>query len=35
MVTLHIKFRNEDTEILADMKFTTIYDEQDKNILQK
>ncbi|CAH4003950.1 unnamed protein product [Pieris brassicae] len=35
MVTLHIPFRNEDTEILADMKFTTIYDENENEILEK
>jgi len=35
MVTLHILFRNEDTEILADMKFTTIYDEYENEILEK
>ncbi|KAE9522171.1 hypothetical protein AGLY_017431 [Aphis glycines] len=35
MVTLHIPFRNEDTEILADMKFTTIYDEHENEILEK
>lgn len=35
MVTLHIPFRNEDTEILADMKFTTIYDEHENEILER
>lgn len=35
MVTLHLPFRNEDTEILADMKFITIYDENENTILQR
>lgn len=35
MVTLHLPFRNEDTEILADMKFITIYDENEDTILER
>lgn len=32
MVTLHIPFRNEDTEILAVMKFTTMYGKHENEI---
>lgn len=35
MVTLHQPFRNEDSEILADMKFITIYDENEDTILER
>ncbi|CAH2100599.1 unnamed protein product [Euphydryas editha] len=35
MVTLHIPFRNEDAEILADMKFINIYDENEALILER
>lgn len=35
MVTLHIPFRNEDEEILADMKFINTYIENELLILQK
>jgi hypothetical protein len=35
METLHLPLRNEDTEILADMKFTTIYDENEDTILER
>ncbi|CAG9828115.1 unnamed protein product [Diabrotica balteata] len=35
MVTLHIPFRNEAVEILAEMKFLTIYDENEDSILEK
>ncbi|XP_043273933.1 uncharacterized protein [Venturia canescens] len=35
MVTLHIPFRNEDAEILAEMKFIKIYDENEALILER
>lgn len=35
MVTLHLPFRNEEEEILAEMKFITIYDNQEDIILQR
>lgn len=35
MVTLHIPFRNEEEEILAEMKFNQIYEEYEDLILQK
>ncbi|XP_049305794.1 uncharacterized protein LOC105227464 isoform X10 [Bactrocera dorsalis] len=35
MVTLHIPFRNEDAEILAEMKFINIYDENEALILER
>jgi len=35
MVTLHLPFKNEDTEILADKKFITIYDENEDTILER
>lgn len=35
MVTLHIPFRNEDAEILAEMKFINIYDENGALILER
>lgn len=34
-VTLHLPFRNEDTDILADMKFIMIYDENEDTILER
>ncbi|GFX52196.1 helitron_like_N domain-containing protein [Trichonephila clavipes] len=35
MVTLHIPFRHEESEILSQMKFIKIYDENVDLILQK
>lgn len=35
MVTLHLSFRNEKEEVLAEMKFITIYDEHEDIILQR
>ncbi|OXU16248.1 hypothetical protein TSAR_006177, partial [Trichomalopsis sarcophagae] len=35
MITLHLPFRNEHTDILADMKFITIYDENENTILER
>ena len=35
MVTLHIPFRNENEEILAEMKFTEIYTSNENLILQR
>lgn len=35
MVMLHIPFRNEDAEILAEMKFINIYDENEALILER
>uniref|UniRef100_A0A6P7FX48 Uncharacterized protein LOC114335154 n=1 Tax=Diabrotica virgifera virgifera TaxID=50390 RepID=A0A6P7FX48_DIAVI len=34
MVTLHIPFRNEESEILSDMKFIKIYEDNEDIILQ-
>lgn len=35
MVTLHLPFRNEEEEILAEMKFIRIYDDNEDIILQR
>ncbi|XP_044588824.1 ATP-dependent DNA helicase PIF1-like [Cotesia glomerata] len=35
MVTLHIPFRNEEFEILEEMKFIRIYDENENQILER
>ena len=35
MVTLHIPFRNEEADILSEMKFLNIYDENENVILEK
>lgn len=35
MVTLHIPFRNEEDEILAEMKFVKIYDDNEELILKR
>ena len=35
MVTLHIPFRNEDGEILAEMKFIEIYNDNENLILRR
>lgn len=35
MVTLFLAFRNEETVILADMRFITIYDENGNIILER
>ena len=35
MVTLHIPFRNEEEEVLAEMKFNKIYDDNEEFILQR
>lgn len=35
MITLHIPFRNEAVEILAEIKFLTIYDENENTILER
>lgn len=34
MVTLHISFKNEETDILADMKFLDIYSENERFIIE-
>lgn len=35
MVSLHMPFQNEETEILADLKFIEIYNENENQILQR
>lgn len=35
MVTLHIPFRNEENDILEEMKFIRIYDENEHLILER
>ena len=35
MVTLHLPFRSEEEEILAEMKFISIYDDNEDIILQR
>ena len=35
MVTLHVPFTNENEEILAEMKFIEIYDDNEALILER
>ena len=35
MVTLHLKFRNEENDVLADMKFLKIFDDNEQLIMER